>query len=233
MIAPLSADGRGERTAAGFTLLELLVALTLLAVVMSFLVSGLRLGARTWNAGVARSEQAEEFRTTYRVLRQMLGSMRADIVNAGGQPEYVFAGEARRMRFVAALPQSAVGQGYHVIWLQEVEQDDGAALRLYWRPFGGSEAELPEQDDEQSAELVGGLQKVSFSYFQSAGPGQNEAWLDGWESKDDLPVLVRVDLRGVRGIDWPEIVVPIRVEAERDCVLPVDQPLRKCRLDAR
>ena len=43
---------------AGFTLLELLIAMSLLGFILALLFAGMRLGARSWDAGEARVEKS-------------------------------------------------------------------------------------------------------------------------------------------------------------------------------
>jgi prepilin-type N-terminal cleavage/methylation domain-containing protein len=87
---------------AGFTLLELLIALAILGLVMGIIYEGMGLGARAWRVGEARMERnqrlrlvlnqlAEEIRSAYSI--RMKGETKEDKYQA-------FWGEAEKIRFV-------------------------------------------------------------------------------------------------------------------------------------
>ena len=51
---------RAARRAHGFTLLETVVALTLLAAMLAMLFGGMRMGIRAWEAGSGRGDRADQ-----------------------------------------------------------------------------------------------------------------------------------------------------------------------------
>ena len=66
-----------NRRIAGFTLIELMVALLLLALMSSILYGSLSLSATSWDRGEAKAEQAGDMRQTAEFLRQALEIGRA------------------------------------------------------------------------------------------------------------------------------------------------------------
>ncbi len=61
----------------GFTLLELLVAITLLGLLMAALFGGLRLGARVWETGETRLDASARVQIVQDFLRQRLAEAAA------------------------------------------------------------------------------------------------------------------------------------------------------------
>ncbi|MGZ9034625.1 MAG: PulJ/GspJ family protein, partial [Rhodospirillales bacterium] len=61
---------RGPKTAAGFTLLELLVAMTVLGVLTGLLATGLSFGARIWEREQTQLEQWAELQMVHDVIRR-------------------------------------------------------------------------------------------------------------------------------------------------------------------
>ena len=68
-------DIGGGRRQAGFTLVELLVAMTLLAFLSLTLFGGLRFGARSWEVVVDSSAERDRIATTQTFLRDRLGQL--------------------------------------------------------------------------------------------------------------------------------------------------------------
>ena len=68
-------DMKGERRQAGFTLVELLVAMTLLAFLSVSLFGGLRFGARSWEAVVDSSAERDDIASTQTFLRDRLAQL--------------------------------------------------------------------------------------------------------------------------------------------------------------
>ena len=58
----------------GFTLVELTIALVLMAAIAALLYGSLALAARTWDGGEAKSQQVADLRTTQTYLRSQLAA---------------------------------------------------------------------------------------------------------------------------------------------------------------
>lgn len=91
--------------ARGFTLLEVLGALALLALLLLGVYSGVRTATQTTRSGEAAISRLDEIRSAQQFLRRELAQSRAVAISQkdNGDPVY-FSGDGREMRFVAALP---------------------------------------------------------------------------------------------------------------------------------
>ena len=90
---------RGQR---GFTLLELVLALSIVAAMLAIVFGGLRVGIRAWQRGEERTESQQHARSLNALLAQSLGGTTAYLgpAPAGVQPEVLFQGEPDRLSFV-------------------------------------------------------------------------------------------------------------------------------------
>ena len=87
----------------GFTLLELTIALVLLALLSSVMFGALSFAGRSWDGGEAKAAQVSEMRQTEQFLRAQIGAqypLRAATVLEA--PLY-FSGSADEIRYAAAL----------------------------------------------------------------------------------------------------------------------------------
>jgi len=218
---------------AGFTLLELLIALGLMAAIMAAAFGGLRFGARSWEAGNVRAEAAGEFRAAYRVLRQLQASSQPLTFADEAEPAYAFEGLGEELRFVAPVPVGAGEAGAYAIVLFTTRDRDGTALRLGWSRFDGDEEDFDEFEPDDDIVLVGDIDSLRFSYFGADKNSNEPEWIDRWEDPDRLPRLVRltIDKRGDGSVPWPELVMPIGNDMDVDCVFKDSTWFRKCRDD--
>jgi len=218
---------------AGFTLLELLIALGLMAAIMAAAFGGLRFGARLWEAGNVRAEAAGEFRSTYRVLRQLLASSQPLTLADESEPAYAFEGDSDELRFVAPVPVGAGEAGAYAIVLFTTRDREGQDLHLGWSRFDGDEEDIDEFESDDDIVLVRDIRDLRFAYFGTSKTANEPAWTDRWDDPDQLPRLVRltIDKGGDGGVPWPELVMPIGSDMDVDCVFKDSTWFRKCRDD--
>ena len=93
------------KRAAGFSLLEVLAALALLALLLVGVYSGVRTASHSVRSGSAAIEQLDQIRSAQQLLRRELAQAMAQPLerNASGEPVY-FKGSAHELQFVAPLP---------------------------------------------------------------------------------------------------------------------------------
>ena len=217
-----------KASAGGFTLLEILVALSLLGVVMTLVLGGLRLGARAWQAGDEESARTERFRTTFRLLRGLTDHMVPAQVIEEEEWRYVFRGGAQALRMVAPAPSGAGKPAPYLIWVEVRDTRGDADLTLSWRPFDGPADNLRQPREEERIVLVTGSRSIEFAYLPARIVDGAPDWVSDWDDEDDLPALVRVRVEN-ESSEWPDLILPIRVEAEHECVFR-STARRKCRV---
>ena len=120
----------------GFTLLEVLVAVVIMAVIMTTAFGALRLGGRSWEAGVTRASGNESFRAVAGLLRRQVSQvipMRWPSDDT--EKRIAFEGTSAQLRFVAPAPQQYRDAGLFEYGL--IVQRDGldTNLLLSYIPF--------------------------------------------------------------------------------------------------
>ena len=146
---PRSATNGGHRLpthAGGFTLLEVLVAVTVMGLILTAAFGALRLGSRSWEAGIARAAETEERRSVAGFLqRQFAQALPLTWPEDNKDTPLAFDGSARQVRFIAPSPQQQASAGLFEFALTAERPEAGAAARLVlsYAPFSPSATPVP------------------------------------------------------------------------------------------
>jgi general secretion pathway protein J len=205
---------RIEPQAAGFTLVEILVAITLLGLLMAALFGGVQLGVRAWEASEERLDESSRLATVQGFLRERLAQAylledlapRADAVPP-------FMGEPDRLSFVTLMPEH-LGGGFQRMVLAVTAAAEESDLTIAWWPAELDDAAV-DPEVLRSRALLAGVAELRLAYFGSVERNQPPAWHEVW-GQPDLPQLVRVQLRfpdqDVRS--WPDLIVRPMIDGQ-------------------
>lgn len=197
---------RHGRSSAGFTLLELLIAITLLGLLMAALFGGLRLGARAWDRSEERLDQSARLQAVQNFLRDRLAQaypLYAD--DESGRLRLGFEGDGAEVRFVTLMPEY-LGTGFAELVLAVEERPDAKDLVVRWRHF---ELAPLEEAEPQIKVLLEDIEALEIAYFGALARGEPAMWHEQWLEGSALPQLVR--LRVLFFEDdrryWPDLIV--------------------------
>lgn len=217
---------RRPATNAGFTLLELLIALALVTLIVSLLFGGMRLANRSWNAADSRAERQAENRLVWRFLHDRLGQTQEVIREIDGKRTPVFWGDDQGFEFVSPMPAHLGVSGLYLMriqrnrdaltltrWLYHDDILDGPEGIPEWKPLGESTRATDQGPDEMRAyysqsRLVEGLEKLEIEYFGYPEGDSQARWMEEWE-EPQLPKLVRIQLSDKARGRWPEILFEV------------------------
>ncbi len=195
----------------GFTLVELLLALTLLGLLSAMVFGGLRFGARSWEATAERSEARDRVALTQQFLRRMLTDTPGRQVS-GPQVDPTgreLVGTPGRVNFVAAWPH-AVSTSTRYRFTLRHDREAGGRLLLDWRPATAA-FEAEGEAREGTRVLLEGVAELSFAYFGRLEEGTAARWHAHWPDRGRPPERLALDLAFRDATpDWPQLVVAIR-----------------------
>jgi len=200
-----------SRLSNGFTLLEILLALVLLAFVMLGVWGALAGASRVTRSADAVMAASENVRTVQQFLRRYVSV-------AGMQPwatsdstrARMFEGDATSMHYVAPLPAQS---GHAGLYLQTVsfERSDGGGMALWlaYQPYVGDQ---PENAEPVRHVLLTNLRGGKFQYLAAAAFGKPAAWRDDWTAVNGLPLAVgiHVDPAWPARVPFPDMLIPLR-----------------------
>jgi len=217
---------------AGFTLLELLVAMTLLALVFGLIAGGIGFGAAVWEKGGASSRRAAELQTAHRVLRARIEAMapyrRPREPRQALQP-FAVDGAPKTLVFVAPPPAELAPPGLYRYRIAIEGSGRDRVLTLRWRRLqpdlrdfdeGAGSANVAVADDEDtsgSVTLMSGFEEAHIDYFGAIKADDPPEWRNRWEDAASLPKLVRLTMVFADDDprEWPPLIAAPMVERLR------------------
>lgn len=210
-----------RRTGArGFTLVELTVALVLMAAMAAVLYGSLSLAARTWDGGEAKTLQVSDMRTTQTYLRAQLAAQYPQrLWKVAGFP-LLFGGDRDEIHYAAVLPARVVEGGVYLFRLTVVKNGDKSQLVQERVVPDVNALQEPEFSGAERSVLAEGISELRIAYYgRDAEAAQTDApsWRDRWDDKQRMPLLVRIDVKPDKGPPWPTLVVEPRRALESGC----------------
>jgi general secretion pathway protein J len=205
----------------GFTLVELLVGLTLMALVSVILFGGMRFGLRAWETGGGRAERAMGIEMVQSLLRRQLAQAKAPGSSADQSPAVqstpgqtkqdhtmpALVGRSDRVAFVAPAPGFDEAGGDFVFVLGGGDSGH-SSLILAWTPVRPATS---PSGGESTARLVDDVATIELAYYGVSDPQRPAQWWEEWDGALGLPQLVRVRLTFPPGDPrrWPDLIVRV------------------------
>lgn len=155
----------------GFTLIELMLATLILAIIIPAVYAAFRTGLSAWQ----RAEKEGEF---YDEARLAFGGISRELRSAFITEEMGFAGGQDSLSFVYALPPDR-DAGYDLRGVQYSLENGCLMRREKLIPYSSSVTEFPE-------EIWEGIRELELSYFDG------KSWNSSWQEKEELPVAVEI-----------------------------------------
>ncbi len=188
---------------AGFTLLEIVIALTALALVTVICYGAFHLGIRAMERGEVAVVATQRLRVATDVLIRQIKSVVPYRARNRDDEEYLFfRGTATSMAFITAAGLEGGGGLTRVVY-QVI--DDPPRLVMSESPYFSTNALGREPVDKpglHSAVLLEGFTSLKFEYlfYEGVEPEWRTEW-DGHDEEDLLPVAVRVLVDGIPGLE--------------------------------
>jgi general secretion pathway protein J len=192
--------GEDVWVSSGFTLIEVIVTLTILGFIVLMVSGTFRLGLSSWEKGDAIKEDYQKIRMTSQLVsRQLKSLVPYKIKTEKGEGNYLaFDGKAHSLRFVSALPIKAKRpEGFvYVVYQFKDDGEKKGHLLLYEQRALNKDFFEDELKEDSAVTLFGGISQVRFEYFREADGEKSriEEWVEEWNAKEEkeLPRAVRM-----------------------------------------
>jgi general secretion pathway protein J len=198
-----------RRTNAGFTLIEVLIAMTLLGIMVVLLFSSMKTCAESWQKGEAKITEVNDAAVVYQFFQHHLTTALPlwDDFTEKDSRIFSFQGKHDEIQFVSSFPASAKKTGLQLFSLKLMKDDEGQFIQVSITPFFPS-AEGEEWRKEEVT-LLNHVSNFSLSYFGSEDVQGEGYWQDVWQ-QETQPRLVKIKIERDDGGYWPEMLFDLK-----------------------
>ncbi len=174
----------------GFTLIEILIAMSILSVVIVILGGAMRLGIRSVEKGEREASEIERLRSVVLVMDRQIQSIIPSSREIEGERVVWFEGDERRCLFLTDASLWGRKEGLvEVSYGVEEDGSEGVRMTLQERP--------PWGEDGLETVLLEGLEEARFAYYYTDQDGEGQ-WTESWERKDLFPESIALTIRTAR-----------------------------------
>jgi len=206
-----------SQRASGFTLVELLLAITLMSILLGLTYSGLSAATRSSVQGEKLLAAGGELRAAHQFLRRQLNQMLPltfDVSKSNEALRVVFEGDATSIRYVARMP-GYLGTGGPQVQFVELARDDDGELVLLFRHALLQGYEEDFLFDRDPVVLLEGIASAGFEFMGIALEGELPGWTSSWDEEGRLPVAVRlnVEFSDEFNLLWPDLIAGVKLDS--------------------
>ena len=189
-------------TPTGFTLVEVMITLTILGFVLIILFGAFRLGLSSWEKGESTNEELNKIRMISQLISQQIKStVPYKIKTEKAEADYLaFQGKTRSLKFVSTLPIKAKRPEGFVYVIYEFKEggEKGGQLILYEQRVLNRDFMEESPKEESGISLVEGISNFNFEYYREADQekNRNAEWVEEWNAKEEkeLPRSLRITI---------------------------------------
>lgn len=187
----------------GFTLVEVVVTLTLIGFIVLIVSGTFRLGLIAWEKGDSAKEEYQKVRIISQLMSEQIKSnIPFKIKTKKAEGDYLaFEGKTNSLRFVSSLSlktRQPEGFVYVVYQLKEGKGGAGGQLVLYEQRALNRDFFEDELKEESEISLLEGITDIRFEYYQEEDSSKNrkEGWVEEWNAKEtkEFPRALRMTI---------------------------------------
>ena len=205
----------------GFTLLELLISLTILGVIVVIIFGAFRIGIRAWEKGEKDVESRQRQRIVLDLIKRQLASICLREVKDANQQALLLKGDNKSIEFVSYIPMVPGNQFGTVYVKYMVKPEDGGEREklVFWEKnivLLNKETDMNDLHEDDFFELFPRVQSIVFEYLKGRTDEETWQWQQTWDQTIDegFPRAIRVIL--MEDIERAPIYVIARIELEAD-----------------
>ncbi len=188
----------------GFTLLELLIAITMLGLIIGIISGALSLTSQALRKGSGRINDLERVKTSFFLMESQIQSLFVSQYVDEGEKKNLFAGQKDRLLFSTNYSVWGGVKGNSLVEYA-VETDDRGKQRVRV-----TEKTIGLETRRQTL-LFAGYDRISFEYFWKDLTGEGK-WIEEWPP-DEKGIPEKININLISGAKNTYLMVHVNVKA--------------------
>ncbi len=187
----------------GFSLIEVLIALSLLSVMMLMLFASLRISAKSWDKGESKLVEVSEMTSVHNFFHNQLAAslpLWDDFIEENKQ--FSFQGSKQELQFIASLPASSGRLGLQRFNIRLENNKIKVAIKPFYPTLVGKKWQI------EDVVLIDNISMLTISYFGNEKIKDIGEWQNEW-AYDHLPQLIAIDIKTLKENYWPQIILKL------------------------
>lgn len=200
----------------GFTLIEVMLAILLLAVLLGAAFGGIRSAVKGMHIGENLMDRTNRLRVAQEFIRHQLSrTLPLPFGQERGTGQnLMFEGKRDLMRFVAPMPGYLSNGGAYVQTLELANTRNGKQLLFNHWMLNGYDKDKLRNGESEPVVLMDMVDSGKFEYRKLDDQGELEDWSDDWDDPSITPVMIRVELKMRKEalVGWPDMDIPLMLD---------------------
>jgi general secretion pathway protein J len=206
-----------------FTLLELIISMTIIAIILVIIFGAFRIGIRAWEKGEKDIDKQQRYRIVLDLIQRQVTSITYKKAKIEEEDKLLLKGDAKSFEFTSYIslkPENKFGIVYVKYMVVEGKKTKESLIAyeknmvLFDKDF-----KVIDIDPKAYFELIPNADSISFEYLKPAEQGLEEEskWQDKWDPEDEqglLPLALKLIV-----VDEPEatplvVIAPFHQQEE-------------------
>jgi general secretion pathway protein J len=206
----------------GFTLIEVLISMTLLSIMVVLLFGSLKICADSWSKGENKIADVNEAAVVYNFFQQYLSVAKPLLKESKNttdlQAPLAFQGKKQSLQFVSSFPASVGRLGLQQFSVDLQKEDAEQVIKVAITPFFAVDG---DQGNKEEVVLLKKVGDFSISYFGSddttdSNSNNTGSWHDDWLEKTTLPRLVKITIKRDDDSLWSDLLIAMKITGKND-----------------
>ncbi len=195
----------------GFTLMEVVIAITILSITLILAFNALHFATKAWDKSVSNVEAVNHIAIIQDFLRRTIAEAQPVALDSlDRDPPVFFDGDQHTLQFIAPLSAQSAHGGTYVLYITTEPREQQTDLTLHYRRYypGGGDIELGSESKYEI--LMENIQEAEFSYYGVVDPELSARWYASWKQQSRLPISVKLTVQSdSAAFEWPPLVATL------------------------